>query len=177
MEVTLKVRKKLSTTFDALLEKLAVIAFACVIGIMIITSANVIMRYFLDKPIGWSQEISIYLMLYTCFLAAAYVLKRERHVIMEIIISRLNPIIRVSLNFITSCFMIVICLVIIWYGVDLTLELYQRGAIAHESLETPKFLLIGIIPIGMFFLFIQTIRRTLGYWGWWKEIRNEDRKS
>ncbi|MFC1861488.1 TRAP transporter small permease, partial [Chloroflexota bacterium] len=96
---------------------------------------------------------------------------------MEIFISMLDTKVQALLNFITSCFMIVICLVIIWYGADLTLEFYHRGVIAHESLETPKFLLIGIIPIGMFLLVIQSTRRMLGHWGRWKEIRNEDSKS
>lgn len=169
MDFIKKAWHKAGSGFDKLLDNLAIISFACIIIMMLIISLDVSMRYFLRKPLGWTTDVSVYLMLYICFLSAAYILRRDRHIVMEFEIPGLNAKMKSFLELIISCLIIIMSLMITWYSAVLTIEYYQRGVITHDVIEAPKFIMIGIIPIGMFLVVIQACRRALQGWRQWRE--------
>ena len=109
-----------------------------------------------------------HLLLYITFLGTAWLLKRDGHVKMDLLLTRLNSRVRNSLNIITSLVGAIICLTIACFGAWVTWDTLQMGYKMSTALEPPQFLILFIIPLGTFLLFIQFLRRTHGYLEMWK---------
>ncbi len=152
-----------NTVFDRILSITIVLASVLLVFVLITVSADVFFRYFLRRPLAWVNEVTTYIMLYIVFLGAAWLLKRNGHVFVDVVISRLKPGDAALLNIITSALGAIICLVITWFGVDVTWYNYREGIPSIQFLRTPLFLIAGIIPVGSFLLFIQFVRRTHGF--------------
>ena len=170
----MKLITKATPIFDRTIGLLSLFAGILILFIMLSVTAEVATRYFLGSMMGWVIEVSEYSLLFITFLATAWVLKKERHVKMELVLRRLNPRTQSLLNIITSIIGAIICLIVAWYGVKVTWGSYQIGYIMAKPLRVPQFLILFIIPVGSFLLFIQFLRRTYGYLGHWKELPNKE---
>jgi len=58
----------------------------------------------------------------------------------------------------------VVMLIYTWFGAQVTLDYIQRGVPSLESLRTPMFLILMIIPIGGFFFAVQFFRGTYSHY-------------
>ena len=63
--------------FDRFLDVSPVISGIIIVLIMLAVCANVIMRYFLNRPIVGIDEISEYLLLFITFIGSAWLLREE----------------------------------------------------------------------------------------------------
>ncbi len=158
-----KLPKKLGAIFDAASSRLFVLAGVMLASVTGLVTIDVILRYFLRRPIGWSLEITEYALLWITFLGAAWVLKREGHVKMDLVLTRFNPRNQRRLNFITSAIGAITCLIFTWYGVTVTWDSFQMGLIMPTALRPHRGYILAVIPVGSFLLFIQFLRRTHGY--------------
>lgn len=164
---------KTKTVFDLILDIMAVLAGIILAFILVSVCAQVVLRYFLNKPIPWIMEVSEYALLFITFLVAAWVLRKEKHVAVDIIISRLRPKVQIVTNIITSILSAMVCLLIVSYGFKVTLEFFIMHRYEATYLRIPQALILVIIPIGTLMLFIQFIRRTNGYFKELKALSNK----
>lgn len=160
----MSVQKKALKTVDRIIEGMAWIAGLLLLFMMFSICYEVILRYFNFRPPTWVTEITEYILLYVTFLGAPWVLKEDGHVKVDIVISRLGLRARKTMDILTSIFGMGVCCVLVWFGTNVTLDHYQRNIPVIKALEVPKFLLLGIIPIGSAILIIQFIRRARGLW-------------
>ncbi len=164
----MKVLTKGSAIFDGILKLLALFAAAIIVFVWLSVSAEVIMRYVLDRPLIWVVEVTEYALLYITFLGTAWLLKREGHVRIDLVLNRLNPRTAALLNTIVSIIGAIICLIFAWYSAESTWNVFQGGFLVTSLLQPPEFIILAIIPIGSFMLFIQFMRRASGYLGYWR---------
>ncbi len=162
-ESSVKLLGKVANIFDRTIEYLAIVAAALIILMMLNVGVGVFLRYFLGRPTGWVIDISEWSLVYITFLATAWLLREEGHVKMDILLTRLGPRVQVWLGIITSIIGAIGCFLIAWYGAKVTWGLFQVGYSTAAVLIMPKFIILGVIPVGGFFLFIQFLRRTYGY--------------
>ncbi len=167
----MKLVRKVVNIFDRTLDLLALLAVVLIIFIMLSVDTEVVTRYFWGRPITGTIEVMGYCLLFITFLGAAWGLREEVHVRMDVVLNRLSTGAQSLLNIITSILSAIICLIIVWYGVVVTWESYQINYRAATELETPEYLVLFIIPIGSFLLFIQFLRRTYGYLQSWRVQR------
>jgi TRAP-type C4-dicarboxylate transport system permease small subunit len=147
--------------FDMLLDDLSYLA-AFVLGfIALAVTLEIITRYFFNDPWLWTIEITQYCQVWVTFLCAAWILRKEGHVIVDFLPNMLNPKARTLLYACLSFLGIIVCLIYSWYGVQVTAELFQKGRQMSTILMPPSYLLYIIIPIGNILLTIQFIRRTV----------------
>ena len=116
-------------------------------------------RYFFGYNISWVTEITEYSLLYITFLGAAWLLRQERHVTIEIVLSVMNTRSQIILLIITSIFCAFIYKIVFVYGVIVTYDHWSRGIYDPGTLKFPKAAIIAIIPIGSLMLIIQFLRR------------------
>jgi TRAP-type C4-dicarboxylate transport system permease small subunit len=109
------------------------------------------------------------------FLCTAWVLKNEAHVTSDLLLIGLSPKNQSFVNTITSILGAVICLVLAWFGAEVSWDKLQSGAYQPTAIQPPDFPIFVIIPIGSFLLFIQFLRRAKKNFKNWKTIR-KDRK-
>ncbi len=159
---------KTGTIFDKIMGILFVFACVLLVFMMLSVGFDVLMRYFVGRPQIWVIEVVAYSLLFITFLAAAWVLRGEGHVKMDLVLDRLSPRGRATLNIVTSTLATIMWLVIAFYTSQLVWILFQRGEIMNTALKPPKAPLVAVIPLGSFLLFIQSLRRTYGYLGSWR---------
>ena len=170
----MKLIRKLIDIFDRTIDLMAVLSGVLLIFSLLSVSTAIASRYFLNRPIGWVPEISEYILLSVAFLVAAWVLKGEGHVRMDLILQRLSPKTQLALDTVTSTISSVVCLIFTWYGLKVSWDLFQANYFTPTTLELPKFIFTAIIFLGCLLLSIQFLRRTYVYFASWKASRDKE---
>jgi C4-dicarboxylate transporter, DctQ subunit len=148
-------KDKVNSLLDRLNRVMAWIAALAIIFMMFAISYAVMMRYVWNKPVPWIVEISSYLMLYITFLGTAWLQRKGGHVEIDLLTGRLKPRVRAGFKTVTSLAGAIVGFVLAWKGSLVTVDYFQRDVTAIGILNTPQFLLIGIIPIGGFLLLVE----------------------
>ncbi|MBI3077582.1 MAG: TRAP transporter small permease [Deltaproteobacteria bacterium] len=151
---------KISRLFDALLNIGSALSGGLLIAVMLVTSIKVIFRYLLHQGLVGVDQISGTMLLYIAFLGAAWVLRRDEHVTIDLLLIRLSPKVRRWLNVSNSIIGASISLVLTVYGTLEVINSWQRGILIPAEIEIPRVVNLGVIPLGSFFLWLQFVRRT-----------------
>jgi len=155
--------------FDRIIGFLFFLA-AVILALGVLTmGVDVVLRYFMRQPLGWVIEVVAFSLLFITFLGAAWVLKIERHVKVDLALNLLNPGPRSVLNITTSVIGGLMCLTLAWYSGHLTWDLFLSGERTVTVLESLKAPLVVIIPLGSFLLSIQFFRRAWGFLVKWRQ--------
>jgi len=171
----MKILARVSHILDRLINLLAIFSAVLIALMVLFICFEVVTRPFVTRPMLWTIEISEYLVVYITFLAAAWVLKEEGHVTMDLILTRLKPKGRCAMNVITSMIGAIICLICLWYGTKVTIEYYRTGYFLSKIIDFPFFIVAAVFPVGSFLLFTQFLRRAYEYVdGYRKEMRQQE---
>jgi len=173
----LKLLSKVNAMFDSVLNFFIWVAAAIFAGAMLIICLDVIMRYFLNRPMIWGLEICEYILLGISFFSAAWLLREEEHVKVEILLYWLKPKNQALLNAITSVVGALVFLIITWFAAKTTWENFVRDVPIMRSLRIPKAPLLAVITVGSFLLFIQFVRRSSGYLRSWGILKSKTQGS
>lgn len=155
---------KMGRILDRLMEGFAWLAGLLMMFSLITVCIDVVMRYFFNRPTGWVLQFSEYILLYIPFLAAAFVLREESHIRIDIVLNRLTEKARSLINMVTSLLSCIVLAILTYYGTYITIDFYQRNVPTLKYLKIPEFLVIMVIPIGCFLFSIQFIRRAYRYY-------------
>jgi TRAP-type C4-dicarboxylate transport system permease small subunit len=150
--------KSLESFFDRILGIFLVLACIILSFVMLSVCLEVFLRYFLNRPQVWVIELSEYALLYITFLGAAWVLRSDGHVTVDLftaLMSSKNRAICSLASFIV-CFMVSIILAV--YGIRVTWDHLSHGIYNPTILEMPKAAILLVIPLGGITLLIQSIR-------------------
>jgi TRAP-type C4-dicarboxylate transport system permease small subunit len=153
----------LNRLFDRVLDALATISCLLFFAVVFVISYQVIMRYVFNMPPLWVNDFVEYSMLSATLLGAAYVLKEERHIEVDLITGLLTPEHQVLMKIITSIAGTVTCAILAWYAGATVWDNYVRRVIVTKTMDFPKYLALTPIFIGGLLLTIQFVRRTLFY--------------
>lgn len=154
-----KLKEYMRKLFDAIIEGMAFFTGVLLVLSMLSVSLDVVMRYFLNRPMHWVGELTEYALLYITFTGAAWVLRKDRHVKIDILHTVLSPSRVNILGLISSIIGAFVCAVLTYGGVRVTWDHIQRGIYEPTLLEFPKGAVLAIIPVGAFLLTIQFLRR------------------
>ena len=149
--------KRLTSILDSVIDYSAVLAGAMIFFMMLAVSAEVVMRYFVRRPMLWVVDISEIILVYSAFLAATWVLKLEGHVMVEVVYNRLSPKVQGLLNVVTSILGVVVCAILAWFSGQATWDSFRHGVTILGGIDYPKFIILAPIPIGSFLLAIQFV--------------------
>lgn len=159
----MKLLNKLGSFFDRLINSFAFLSAIILAFVTLLVSTDVTMRYFWNKPIIWSSEISEVCLLYIAFLGIAWVLKRNGHVSIDFVINRIGPRAKLIFNIISSFAGMIVSVVLFYYGALTTWDHFQRGVFESTAVGIPNVYILTAIPVGSFLFFVQFIRQTYGY--------------
>jgi C4-dicarboxylate transporter DctQ subunit len=130
-------------------------------GVMtLIVGYAVLARYVLNSPIGWSEEISMYLMVWAVFLGASYTLKEDAHIGVDVLISRLGPKTKKafqSFHYIVGLAFFSILLV---KGVEMVQFSLFMGS-RSIAVEFPLYIAHLSVPVGSVLLLLQCLQKLI----------------
>jgi C4-dicarboxylate transporter, DctQ subunit len=151
---------RIGKIFDNINTLMVVICAVLVVGLTFIVGADITLRYLFNRPLGWVKEVSEYTLVGLGFLAAAWILKDDAHVKMDLILTKVSPRTQTMMNLVTSAISTVVVLIVTWFSIRVTVDFYQTKIVTPSVLEPPKWILMTPIIVGCFLLFVQFIRRT-----------------
>ena len=154
--------------WDRLLDGIMVLAGILLWGQMLIVNIEIFSRY-LGRPTTWVAEISSILILWIPFMIAGWVLRKEAHVKMDLLLERFSSGTQALINFITSLICALVMLVVAIAGFMTTL--YWIGNKTPTMLMLPRSPIISIIFIGSLLFAIQFFIRALHNLNQWKTGR------
>jgi C4-dicarboxylate transporter, DctQ subunit len=166
-------RGGLNRVLDTLIDAAAFAAGVLLVAVMLFVTVSVLLRYVLNRPIGWSVEVSEYSLVCITFFLAAWVLKKEGHVRVDLVIACFRPASQALLNTITSGMCTIVCLVLTFFAGKVTLELYGGSYFTPTILMIPKFIFILLITFGLLLLTLQFFRKTRKHLQQWRTLSLE----
>jgi TRAP-type C4-dicarboxylate transport system permease small subunit len=110
---------------------------------------QVVVRYVFNIPTIWQVEFAVYLLMGATFIGAAYGLKEDSHINIELVTSLLPPRKKRILKLITSLLSLFFCLYIAWKGGVMWVEAYEGGWDSSSLWSVPLIYPYSILPIGM----------------------------
>ena len=145
--------------FDKIIDFLAFLSGVLVVLLIFIIAYEVIMRYFIHKPVGWIVEVCEYILLYITFLGTTWLLREGGHISVDIILNSLSSGATKSIHRVNSFVGAIACFFIVYYGTSYTWELFKLKAMVIQTLNTPKWILFAVIPFGSLLIAIQFLRQ------------------
>ncbi len=154
----MKFLRNLAKIHDSTLNVLIIIACLLLTFVTLSVCLEVILRYFLNRPQVWVIELSEYALLYMTFLGAAWVLRSEGHVTVDLVTTRLSPRGRAFFSFVSFIICSMVSVVLLVYGSRVTWHYFSKGLYRPTILEIPTAAILVIIPVGGITLLIESIR-------------------
>jgi TRAP-type C4-dicarboxylate transport system permease small subunit len=145
--------------FDQLSKGCAVMGEIALVALVLLVFHEVVARYVFGRPTVFSVEISEYLLVFIAFMSAAWVLQKDRHVRMEVVVTLLPPRVAVALDILTSAVVVVFCAILAWKGYTTVLMAYSGSYHSSSEVNMPLWIPYAFIPLGAFMLGLQLLVR------------------
>ena len=116
---------------------------------------EIIMRYFLNRPLFWVVELTEYGLLYVSFLGAAWLLRQGGHVQVDVLVDILNDRWRKRCAVFSSAIGLAVSTILTVFGVIATIDHLVRGMYKQTVLEFPTGVVLIAVPLGSFFLSVR----------------------
>ncbi|WP_422371578.1 TRAP transporter small permease [Hoeflea sp.] len=134
--------------------------------------AEVVVRNLGLPAFGWTLEMCEYGLLLVSFLGAPWVLRRQSHISVDVVIRQVSPGTRRVLLTIADIIAATACLVLAYYAAMAASDAYQKGSLLFKYLVVPQWIILTVLPVGMAMLVIEFLLRL-----WRRFSRDEDVSS
>lgn len=131
--------------------------------LVLVVCYDVFTRYLLKNSLVAVQELEWHLFAIIFLVGAAYTLRQDGHVRVDLFYARFSPRTKAWVNFFGSLiFLIPFCLVVIWSSKVFVSESYRIGEISPDPGGLPaRFVLKTAIPVGFLLLMLQGLSLAL----------------
>ncbi|HWJ01311.1 MAG TPA: TRAP transporter small permease subunit [Burkholderiales bacterium] len=143
---------------DALVYGMAYIAAFLMAAMMVVITLDVILRNLGYQSSAHFFTFTEYALLIVPCLGAPWLAREKGHIYVEILLLSLRPRLRSAMTVLIGLLCITVCLVIAWYGFDVTLRDYLQNEKDVRSMDFPRWMVIGFIPLSFFMMAIEFAR-------------------
>lgn len=165
-----------SKLIDGIYRVTAILGGCLILFMMLSITYDVVMRYLFRDPSTWVSDSNGLLLYALTFLATGWVLKRESHVSVDIVLICLSDKNRLLLQGILSFVALLVSIVILIQTTIDAVHAYQRDELLWLAFTLPKHFLLWLIPFGFLLVCFQFIRRGLNYLTLFGQIRAQNKK-
>jgi TRAP-type C4-dicarboxylate transport system permease small subunit len=145
-------RRAIYTTSSTLM----VVSTGLLFVMLLLSTADVVGRYFFNSPLSGSQEISEILLPGVVLLGWAYAQRLKVHVSVDILFNRFRPRSKAIVALLTTCLAMVISILIVWQGMLLSISYFEMGRVIR-NINVPIFIPRLLVPLGGLSLFLVLI--------------------
>ena len=160
---------RIAQFIDELNEKLGRLVSWLAVVIVVVGSWNAMARY-LGKSLGRNvhlnalQDLQWYLFSVMFLVGAAYTLKRDEHVRVDVLFSRFAPRTRLWINIVgTAAFLIPFSITVIWASWPLVRDAWVILETSPDPGGLARYPIKAAIPVGFFLLLLQGISELIKY--------------
>lgn len=132
------------------------VAMGVLAAMMLLTVADVLLRFSINKPIIGTTEITELMMVVAVFLGFAWCALRGKHVRVELVVSRYSPSVQAVIDSIIYLVGLVIVVILGWQTFLESLNV-QRLHLTYSYIEVPKFPFYMVVALGYAVLFLAMV--------------------
>jgi TRAP-type C4-dicarboxylate transport system permease small subunit len=133
---------------------------ALVLGVMALAvTLDVVARNLGWGNTGWVVELSEYALPVATLLVAPWLLYRNEHVRLDVVLVFLPKKISLVLERCADVLGILICAVFVWYGTKLIFDSARLGSMVVKTLSIPEWWQYALVPVCFLLLAIEFARR------------------
>ena len=136
-----------------------------VLAMTLMVSYDVLMRYFLDNPQLFVDDLTSYLLVAMIFLGAGPVFYRGGHIRIDLVTNRLKPKTQSRMRIITLSLGIAFLFIVIYETMVSTVSAFQTGRVS-AVMNYPLWAGMIFIPLGLvlmvFFMGVQLVNELKG---------------
>ena len=150
--------RQVAKGYDAILYGMAYLAGFLMAAMMVTITLDVVLRNLGYQSSAHFFTFSEYALLMIPCLGAPWLVREKGHIYVEILLLSLRPRLRSAMTVLIGLLCITVCLVIAWYGFDVTLRDYLQNEKDVRSMDFPRWMVIGFIPLSFFMMAIEFAR-------------------
>jgi len=145
-------------SYDAVIYGMAAVAAFLMAAMMVVICLDVVLRNLGYQSSAHFFTFTEYALLMVPCLGAPWLVRQKGHIYVEILLMSLSPRARARLTVAIGLACIAICAVIAWYGFGITLTDYLRSEKDVRSLDMPRWMVVGWIPLSFTMMGIEFAR-------------------
>ena len=138
---------RLSAAFGKLLDLLAVMAALILLAMVVLVSADIMLRNLTRTGFPWANEVSEYALYGITLLTAPWLLRRGQHVRIDLALTLAPPRAAFLMEALADILGFAVCLVMMRYGIRMAFESSMLGSITIKNLVFPEWWLLAPLPI------------------------------
>jgi TRAP-type C4-dicarboxylate transport system permease small subunit len=144
--------------YDAILYGMAYLAGFLMAAMMVTITLDVVLRNLGYQSSAHFFTFSEYALLMIPCLGAPWLVREKGHIYVEILLMHLGPRARKALTLFIGAACIAVCLTVAWYGFGVTLNDFIRNEKDVRSLDMPRWMVVGWIPLAFLMMAIEFAR-------------------
>ncbi len=109
---------------------------------------SVVFRYVLLSPMGWTEEVTRFLLVWCVMLGMAYTLQQGRHIRVTTLTRNFSPKVQRALEFIGSLIALAVLCVFVYKSYQFTSFTKDIGEVSQGSLGIPLWCANLALPLG-----------------------------
>lgn len=121
---------------------------------------QVILRYFFNYSISWSEEVSLLMIVWFIFIGCSVTAKEDGHISMEILENILPKKGKMVSVIIVNIINVIFCGIIIYAGIGMVRNAIELNSLA-TSINMPLWFTYVSVPVGMTLMLIQYVFKLL----------------
>jgi TRAP-type C4-dicarboxylate transport system permease small subunit len=164
---------RLSAAFGRLFDALAAAAALLLLAMVVLVSADIVLRNVVRFGFPWANEVSEYALYLITLLTAPWLLRRGQHVRLDIILVGLPPRVAWACEALGDLIGLVASLVLVRYGAIMTLESARLNSLTIKNLVFPEWWLLAPLPIFFSLIAIEFVFRFARLMGGERTRRHE----
>ena len=138
---------RLSNAFGKLLNALAVAAALTLLAMVVMVTADILLRNLTRTGFAWSNEVSEYALYVITLLTAPWLLRRGQHVRVDLVLTLVPVRVAWLMEAAGDVIGFAVCLVMMRYGFKMSIESAVLGSITIKNLVFPEWWLLWPLPV------------------------------
>jgi TRAP-type C4-dicarboxylate transport system permease small subunit len=138
---------KLSNLFGRLLNALAVAAALTLLAMVVMVTADILLRNLTRTGFAWSNEVSEYALYVITLLTAPWLLRRGQHVRVDLVLTLVPVRVAWLMEAAGDVLGFAVCLVMMRYGFKMSIESAVLDSITIKNLVFPEWWLLWPLPV------------------------------
>jgi TRAP-type C4-dicarboxylate transport system permease small subunit len=145
--------------YELTIRTLAYLA-ALVLGAMaLLVTLDVVLRNVGAGGLPWVNEVSEYSLPIATLLVAPWLLHRNEHVRLDVLLASLPRKVSRALERAADVFGMAICAIFVWYSVRLIVDSARLGSMVVKTLTVPEWWQYALVPVCFGLLAVEFARR------------------
>jgi len=144
--------------YDAVLYGMAGVAAFLMAAMMVVITLDVILRNLGYQSSAHFFTFTEYALLIVPCMGAPWLAREKGHIYVEILLMSMSVRMRARFTMLIGLICVAVCLVIAWYGFNVTLRDFVQNEKDVRSLDMPRWMIVGWIPLSFLMMAIEFAR-------------------